>query len=211
MRFAKIFSVLLFGLMVGAAPVMAEEFKEGVNYELVTPPQPTTTGDKVEVLELFWYGCPHCFRFEPFIERWVEKKPAHVEFVRMPAIFRASWEPHARAFYATQIMGVWDKVHLPLFNATHQEKRTLDTEEQLRDFFAEHGVNKDEFTKNYNSFAVETRVGRAKMMVSRYGVDGVPAIIVNGKYRISARTAGGNAEMLKVIDYLVAKESGKSK
>lgn len=211
MRFANIFSVLLLGLAVAVAPVMAEDFKEGVNYELVTPPQPTTTGDKVEVLELFWYGCPHCFRFEPFVERWLEKKPANAEFVRLPAIFRAEWEPHARAFYTAQIMGVTEKVHRPLFNAIHQEKRTVDNEEKLRDFYGEQGVNKEEFTKTYNSFAVETRVGRAKMMVGRYGVDGVPSVIVNGKYRVSARTAGGNAEMLKVIDYLVAKESVKSK
>jgi len=211
MRFAKILSVLLFGLVAGVAPAMAEDFKEGVNYELVVPPQPTNTGDKVEVLELFWYGCPHCFRFEPFVERWLEKKPAQAEFVRMPAIFRAEWEPHARAYYTGQIMGVFDKVHRPLFNAIQQEKRTLDNETQLRDFYGEQGVNKDEFTKTYNSFAVETRVGRAKMMVGRYGIDGVPAVIVNGKYRVSAKTAGGNAEMLKVIDFLVAKESVKSK
>lgn len=211
MWFAKILSVLLFGLVAGVAPAMAEDFKEGVNYELVVPPQPTNTGDKVEVLELFWYGCPHCFRFEPFVERWLEKKPAQAEFVRMPAIFRAEWEPHARAYYTGQIMGVFDKVHRPLFNAIQQEKRTLDNETQLRDFYGEHGVNKDEFTKTYNSFAVETRVGRAKMMVGRYGIDGVPAVIVNGKYRVSAKTAGGNAEMLKVIDFLVAKESVKSK
>ena len=191
------------------APVSADEYVEGVNYELVEPAQPTSTVDKVEVLEVFWYGCPHCFRFEPYVERWLQKKPENAQFVRLPAIFRPAWEVHARAYYTAELLGVLDKVHKPLFNAIHLQKRALNTEDALRDFFAEFGVDKKEFIKTYQSFAVETRIRRAKTMVSRYGVDGVPTVIVNGKYRVSARTAGSNAEMLKVINYLVAKESKK--
>ena len=191
------------------APVSADEYVEGVNYELVEPAQPTSTVDKVEVLEVFWYGCPHCFRFEPYVERWLQKKPENAQFVRLPAIFRPAWEVHARAYYTAELLGVLDKVHKPLFNAIHLQKRALNTEDALRDFFAEFGVDKKEFIKTYQSFAVETRIRRAKTMVSRYGVDGVPTVIVNGKYRVSARTAGSNAEMLKVINFLVAKESKK--
>lgn len=187
--------------------VSAEEFKEGVDYELIVPAQPTNTGDKIEVLEMFWYGCPHCYRFEPYVERWLRKKPANVEFVRLPGIFRVSWEPHARAYYTAVFLDVFDKIHQPLFDAIHQQKRDLNSEEQLMEFFSEHGVDKIEFTKTYRSFAVEAKVQRAKALAARYNVSGVPVVMVNGKYRVSARTAGSNSNMLKVIDYLVAKES----
>lgn len=185
----------------------AEEYQEGVHYESIVPAQPTSTGSKVEVLEIFWYGCPHCFRFEPYVERWLRKKPDNAEFVRLPGVFRPSWENHARAFFASQLLGVFDKTHNPLFNAIHLEKRPLETEEQLADFFAQHGVDKTEFIKTFKSFAVETKVRRAKTMGSRYGINGVPAVIVNGKYRVSNRQTGSNAETLKVIDFLVNKES----
>jgi thiol:disulfide interchange protein DsbA len=200
---------LCFGAFTGAAALAQEEFQEGVHYERVNPPQPVSTGDKIEVLEVFWYGCPHCYRFEPFVERWLARKPANAEFVRLPGVLNPNWEPAARAFYTAELLGVFDKIHMPLFNAIHQQQRPLDTEAQLMEFFAEHGVSKDDFKKTYNSFAVETKVRRAQAMQARYGIDGVPAVIVNGKYRVSARTAGGNPQMLKVIDYLVAKEGKK--
>jgi len=186
----------------------AAEYEEGVHYERVVPAQPTSTVNKVEVLEIFWYGCPHCFRFEPYVERWLKKKPDNAQFVRMPGIFRPSWENHARAFYAMELLGVAEKVHTPLFNAIHRQKRKLDDMESLAEFFSKHGdVEKKEFIKTFKSFAVETRLRRAKTMSSRYGIDGVPAVIVNGKYSVSARTAGSNANMLKIINYLVEKES----
>ena len=185
----------------------AEMYEEGVHYERIVPAQPTSTVDKVEVLEIFWYGCPHCFRFEPHVERWLRKKPENAQFVRLPGVFRPSWEVGARAFYTAQLLGVFDKLHKPIFNAMHLQKRNLGTEDAMRDFFAEQGVDKKDFIKTYNSFAVGTRLRRAKTMTGRYGIDGVPAVIVAGKYRISARTAGSNAEMLKVINFLVEKES----
>lgn len=186
----------------------AAQYEEGVHYERVSPAQPTSTVDKVEVLEIFWYGCPHCFRFEPYVERWLRKKPDNAQFVRLPGIFRPSWENHARAYYTAELLGVFEKVHKPLFNAIHLQKKKMNTDEALADFFSQHGgVDKAEFIKTFRSFAVETRLRRAKTMTSRYGIDGVPAVIVNGKYRISARGAGSNAEMLKIINYLVEKES----
>ena len=185
----------------------AEEYEEGVHYERVIPAQPTSTVGKVEVLEIFWYGCPHCFRFEPYIERWLKRKPDNAQLVLMPAIFRPNWEVGARAYYTAKLLGVLDKIQSPLYKALHLQKRNLHTEDAMRDFFAEQGVDKKEFIKTYKSFAVETRLRRAKTMTSRYGIRGVPAVIVNGKYRISAQSAGGNAEMLKVINFLVKKES----
>lgn len=187
--------------------VSAATYEEGVHYSRLAAPQPTSTGDKVEVLEVFWYGCPHCFRFEPFVERWLRKKPANAEFVRMPGVLVGHWELFGRVFYTEQLMGILEKTHTPFFNALHMEKRNFSSEEAIADFFAGLGVNKDEFLKTFHSFAVETRIRQAKVMGERYGIDGVPAVIVNGKYLVSNRLTGGNAETLNVINYLVEKES----
>ena len=199
--------MLVAASLLSCSVALAEMYEEGVHYERIVPAQPTSTVDKVEVLEIFWYGCPHCFRFEPYVERWLRKKPENAQFVRLPGIFRPSWEVGARAYYTAELLGVFDKLHKPIFNAIHLQKRQLNTEEAMRDLFAENGVDKKDFIKTYNSFAVGTRLRRAKTMTSRYGIDGVPAIIVAGKYRLSAKSAGSNAEMLKVINFLVEKES----
>jgi len=193
--------------LLSCSVVMAETYEEGVHYERIVPAQPTSTVDKVEVLEIFWYGCPHCFRFEPYVERWLKKKPDEAQFVRLPGIFRPSWEVGARAYYTAEMLGVFDKMHKPIFNAIHLQKRNLSTVDAMKDFFAENGVDKEDFVKTYYSFAVGTRLRRAKTMTSRYGIDGVPAVIVAGKYRLSAKSAGSNAEMLKIINYLVEKET----
>jgi thiol:disulfide interchange protein DsbA len=194
-------SVILWPLAASAAT-----YKEKIHYELVQPPQPTTTKDKVEVVEMFWYGCPHCNALEPYVERWLKRKPENAEFVRIPAVFRPSWELHARAFYTAEILGVLDKTHSAMFEAIHNQKRHLNTEEELMKFFAEHGVKNDDFKRVFHSFAVEAKVRRAKDLSQRYGIKGVPAIIVNGKYRTGAQLAGGNANIFKVVNFLVDKE-----
>ncbi len=200
--------VLLCALALSPLLSQAAQYTEGVHYQRLAQPQPTSTGDKIEVVEVFWYGCPHCFRIEPYVERWLRKKPENAEFVRIPGILRPSWENHGRAFYTAKLLGVFDKVHRPLFNAIHLEKRPLNTDEALMDFFAQFGVDKERFIKTFRSFAVETRIRRAKTMAMRYGINGVPAFVVNGKYLVTNRMTGGNAQTMKVISYLVKKESG---
>lgn len=176
-------------------------------YEMVTPPQPTTSKDKVEVVEVFWYGCPHCFRLEPYVERWLKRKPKNVKFVRMPGMFRPSWEIHGRAYYTAEILGVVDKIHQPMFDAIHEQKRRMSTEAEIMALFKNHGVSEKDFKRVFHSFAVETKIRRAKDMGRRYGIKGVPALIVNGKYRTGAQAAGGNAKVFKVVNELVKKES----
>lgn len=177
-------------------------------YEMVTPPQPTSSDkDQVEVVELFWYGCPHCYRLEPYVKRWLKHKPANVKFVRMPGVFRPSWEILGRAYYTAEILGVVDKIHSDLFEAIHGQKRRMNSEQELMAFFAEHGVSNKDFKRVFRSFAVETKLRRAKDMGQRYGAHGVPTIIVNGKYRTGAQEAGGAARVFKVVDELVKKES----
>ena len=193
---------LLPGLLI-AAPT----YKEKIHYERVLPAQPTTTGDKVEVVEMFWYGCPHCNSLEPYVDRWLKKMPATAEFVRMPAIFRPEWELHARAYYTAEILGVLDKTHPAMFEAIHQQKRHLSTDAEIQKLFAEHGVTEEDFNRVFRSFAVEAKIRRAKDMSQRYGIRGVPALIVNGKYRTGSQLAGGNANIFRVVDYLVEQEN----
>jgi thiol:disulfide interchange protein DsbA len=205
-------SFILFALLCCSVSLLplaaaAATYKEKIHYELVQPPQPTTTKDKVEVVEMFWYGCPHCNALEPYVNRWLKRKPANVEFVRIPAVFRPTWELHARAFYTAEILGVLDKTHSAMFEAIHQQKRRLNTEQELMEFFAEHGVKNEDFKRVFHSFAVEAKVRRAKDLSQRYGISGVPSIIVNGKYRTGAQLAGGNANIFKVVNFLVEKES----
>lgn len=196
-------AIAIFALgLAGTSQLMAAE-----GYELITPPQPTTSGDQVEVVELFWYGCPHCYRLEPFVERWLQRKPANVKFVRMPGVFRDSWEIHARAYYTAEILNVVDKVHLPMFEAIHEQKRRMDDEASIMGLFNAQGVSSEDFKRVFHSFAVETKIRRAKDMGQRYGAKGVPALIVNGKYRTGAQEAGGNAKVFTVVNQLVKQES----
>lgn len=201
-----IIAICSLALLPGLA-VAAPTYKEKIHYERVLPAQPTTTGDKVEVVEMFWYGCPHCNSLEPYVNRWLKKKPAQAEFVRMPAIFRPEWELHARAYYTAEILGVLEKTHAAMFEAIHQQKRRLSTDAEIQKLFAEHGVSTEDFNRVFRSFAVEAKIRRAKDMSERYGIRGVPALIVNGKYRTGAQLAGGNANIFRVVDYLVAQES----
>ncbi|WP_455196302.1 thiol:disulfide interchange protein DsbA/DsbL [Kaarinaea lacus] len=201
-----IIAICSLALLPGLA-VAAPTYKEKIHYERVLPAQPTTTGDKVEVVEMFWYGCPHCNSLEPYVNRWLKKKPAQAEFVRMPAIFRPEWELHARAYYTAEILGVLEKTHAAMFEAIHQQKRRLSTDAEIQKLFAEHGVSTEDFNRVFRSFAVEAKIRRAKDMSERYGIRGVPALIVNGKYRTGAQLAGGNANIFRVVDFLVAQES----
>ncbi len=181
-------------------------FEEGVQYKVIENTQPTASADKIEVLELFWYGCPHCYQLEPELEAWLENKPDDVVFVRLPAILGPSWELHARAFYTAELLGVTDKIHKPLFDRIHKEKKAVRNVQQLKDFFVAQGVSAHDFDKTYNSFAVITKTNRAKQAVNQYGISGVPTLVVDGKYRTSAREAGSNKGMLEVVDFLVKKE-----
>jgi thiol:disulfide interchange protein DsbA len=202
---ARAFFTLLFGLLVFG---QASAFDEGIDYTRLSQPEPTDTGKKVEVLEFFWYGCPHCFHLEPFLEKWLQDKPADAAFRRMPAVLGPNWKPGARAFFAAQELGALDKLHEPLFRAIHVEKRPLLDEDQLVAFAGQQGINADQFRKAYDSFYVNMKVRRAADLERRYGIDGVPTIIVNGKYRTSVGQAGSKERLIEVIDYLVKLESG---
>lgn len=177
---------------------------EGIDYNTLAVKIPTETGDKIEVLELFWYGCPHCAHLEPKLVQWLKTMPDTAEFRRMPAIFGPRWAPHGRAYYAAELMGELDRFHQPLFDAMHVKKRRILTDEQLFDFAAEQGIDRDEFKKAYNSFAVEMKVRKALDVGQRARLDGVPAMLIDGTYTTSPSQAGGTTKMFRVIDALLA-------
>lgn len=179
-----------------------------LGYELVDPPQPTGDPAKVEVLEFFWYGCPHCYHLEPDLNAWLKKKPANVEFIRQPAIFDARWGAHAKAYFTAEALGIVDKVHNDFYEAIQNQKRALETESELAAFFKEHGVAEDEFRKAYKSFAVDTKMRQAATMAQRYGITGTPAIVVNGKFRTSGSLAKSFPRMIEIMNDLIAQESG---
>lgn len=197
-------AVLLCSLLAFSLAAAGRDFED--SYQRVRPPQPTLTPSGIEVLEIFWYGCPHCYSLEPHLEKWLESKPENVEFVRLPGVLNTSWIPHARAFYTAQKLGVLDQIHRPLFDALHRDRKAIFSEGDLREFFEAHGVDGKEFTRVYHSSEVETRLKQALVLARNYKVTGVPALIVNGKYLTSASLAGNHEDMLKVVDRLVERE-----
>ncbi len=209
-------TLLTVGLLAGlfVAPLShAKDIDEGIEYQLVTPPVRTSSDNKVEVVELFWYGCPHCYSFEPKLNAWKKKRGKNIQFVRVPAIFpnRPAWELHARAYYTADLLGILDKIHGPLFDAIQKDKGRLADPALLAKFFAKYGVDKATFNDTLYSFGVQMKVNRAKDLTKRYRIDGVPTLIIAGRYRTHATLAGGQAGLLKVTDYLIKKASKPGK
>jgi len=180
---------------------------ESIGYQTLSPAQPTQNQEKVEVIEFFWYGCPHCYSLEPEMKKWLATKPANVEFIRQPAIFSSLWGKHAKAYFVAEALGVVDKVHEDFFDAIQTKKLKLTSEDQLAKFFVEHGVDETEFRNTFNSFLIDAKVRQAKAMAPRYGITGVPALIINGKYKTNGPLAKSHKNMIKVMDQLIQQES----
>ena len=186
------------------------KFKEGTNYTKIVPAQPTGVAPgKVEVTEVFWYGCGHCFTLDPAIESWRAKgKAAYVEFVRVPAMWNDGTRMHARVFYTAELLGKLDELHTLIFREFHVAGNQLNSVDKISAFFQQHGVSKDEFTKAFSSFAVETKLQRADFLNRRYRIQSVPTVVVNGKYSTDVSTAGGETQLFGLIDELAAHEHG---
>jgi protein dithiol oxidoreductase (disulfide-forming) len=206
--------VFLCFALVGTA---AAQLAKGEHYELVEPAQPTESGKKVEVVEFFWYACPHCNNLQPSLRAWLKRKPADIEFRRIPAVLQDSWLQLARTYYAIEAMGLVDKLHHDLFAAIH-EQRILDPKglardpKPLFDWVASKGVDRQKFMDTYNSFAVSNRTQRAVELTRNYDVPYTPVLVVNGRYLTSPSmkgnsNAGGNLNYDKFfqnLDQLVA-------
>lgn len=205
----RLLAVALISLLLPVTGMAQESFVEGQHYERITPAVKTAKADAVEVVEVFWYGCPHCFEFEPYINEWKNANSEKVAFRRMPAIFNKNWVPHARAYYTAEILGVLETIHPALFKALHEKKQRIFNEESLRQFFIDQGVSAEDFDNTYHSFAVDTKTRQAMVSTRDYGISGVPAMIVNGRFWTSARLTGNFPNMLKVVDFLADKEKAR--
>jgi len=201
----KRFAPLALILLLASAPAVALDW--GKDYVEV-PTQPTSVKrGQVEVLEFFWYRCPHCFHLEPELNAWMKKLPRNVVFKRVPGVLNESWIPLTRAFYALEAVGLQEKLHGDVFRALHVEKLDLDPPGAFLDWAAKKGADRKKLADAYNSFAVDTKVMRAQQMTRDFKLSGVPAFVVNGKYSTSAYLTGGNPQTFKVLDELIAMES----
>ncbi|HEX2238659.1 MAG TPA: thiol:disulfide interchange protein DsbA/DsbL [Gammaproteobacteria bacterium] len=187
------------------------DYTEGVEYSRISPPVSTSVPPgKVEVVEVFWYGCPHCYDLEPMLEKWVHsEKPKAAVFVRVPAALNPSWLVHAQTYCGLQVMGKVNQVHEAIFQAIHEQGRLLSDVDSMARFLAQQGIDPKAFKKAYHSMEAQTCLQHNAELNRRYGVTGVPSMVVAGKYLTSASQAGSYENMLKVVDYLVAKEAGK--
>ena len=193
-------------MLVSASALAQSTFVDGTDYQTISPAVKTSQPDKVVVTEIFWYGCPHCFRFEPYVERWTASLPDGVIFEQVPSSLNPRWTEHARAFYAFKMMNALDQTHKALFDAIHLERQRLTSLDTLAEFASNLGLDEKLFRENYFSFPVETQIRKNIQKEKRYGHSGVPAVIVNGKYLVSASLAGSNERMIEIMNYLVAQE-----
>lgn len=200
---------LRLGGPANASPT-SSQFKEGTNYTKLVPAQPTSVAPgKVEVVEVFWYGCGHCFALDPGLESWKAKgKPANVEFVRVPAMWNDATRMHARVFYTAELLGKLDALHTPIFREINVNGNTLNTVDKIGAFFKAQGVSNDDFQKAFSSFAVESKLQRADFLNRRYRVESVPTLIVNGTYKTDVSMAGGESQLFSLVNELAAHAGG---
>jgi thiol:disulfide interchange protein DsbA len=208
MFISRIARPLVAGLMVLAAhSALAVELVEGVTYKTLKPAVPTNVAPgKVEVVEVFWYACGHCYLLEPKLEAWEKKgKPANVELIRMPAVWNEVLKTHARLFYTIEILGR-PELNNEAFREINVRGNRLDTPDKIEAFFTSRGVAKADFQKAFSGFAVESKLARAIDLNKRYRITSTPTVVVNGKYVTDASMAGGEDKLFQVINALAARE-----
>lgn len=196
---------LLVAVALFASGAAFADAQLGKDYSLLNPPQPTST-KKIEVLEFFFYGCSHCFHLHPLLSAWEKTIPKDVELIFVPTVFRDSWEPMANAYYALESMGQQQQLHDALYRAWNEQNMALVDEDKIADFVAKHGVDRAKFTAAYNSFAMQSKVMRAKQMIRSYGISGTPTLVVDGKYVIEGLQPEDTIRALKDVIVLARKE-----
>lgn len=192
----------VFSLSTLAAP---EAAFEGHDYSVVKPPRAVATGKQVEVLEFFWYRCPHCYQLEPGLEKWLKKLPKDAQIRRVPAVFRPDWMPGAKLYYTLEQMGLLGRLHHKVFNAYHVENIDLNTPAVLGGWIEKQGVDRKKFEGIYNSFSIQSKAMQGGQLATAYAISGVPAFIVDGKYATSVSMTGSEPRLFEVLDQLIVK------
>lgn len=193
----------------------AEPIFVGHDYTVVKPVRGAAAGNKIEVLEFFWYRCPHCFQLEPGLNRWIKTLSKDVQVRRVPTVLRPDWQPGAKLYYALEQMNLLGRLHHRVFDAYHIERLDLDNPAVLDQWLAKQGVDRAKFKVAYD-FGSTPRIRTAQQLVSGYGISGVPAFVVDGKYATSVSLTGSEARLFEVLDQLVAlaraeREAAKTK
>jgi thiol:disulfide interchange protein DsbA len=201
----RIFTLFAFLCLSGAVLAQGQKIEEGFDYRILPIPQPVETKGKVEVIEFFWYGCPHCYDFEPELISWVKRQPKDVVFKRVPVAFRDDFMPHSQLFYTLEALGKGDALHEKVMYAMHKENKRLLTESEIADWAAAQGIDRNTFLATYRSFAVTSKARAARQLADAYRIDGVPTIVMQGKYVTSPSIAGTKAKAIGVMDFLEEK------
>jgi thiol:disulfide interchange protein DsbA len=201
-RTLALFAAAVLSLSAFAAP---DEAFEGHDYANLKRVQPVATGKKIEVLEFFWYRCPHCFQLEPGLDAWLKTLPKDAQIRRVPAAFRDDWTPGAKIYYTLEQMGLLDRLHRKVFDAYHVEKINLNDPAILGGWIARQGVDRKKFETIYNSFSTQAKVMQGSRLATAYGITGVPTFIIDGKYVTSESMTQSEPRLFEVLDQLIAK------
>ena len=196
----RIFLALLAASCLAAGPALAQPQPA---YTELKPAQPVEAQGKIEVIEFFWYGCPHCYNLEPFIETWLKKLPPDAQFRRVPAVFNERWGHDAAIFYTFEVLGVLDKLHRPFFDAIHRDHLRTDSPPALDQWLEKNGIEPRRFNDTMKSFSVQSKLRRATQLTLSYRIDGTPAMAVQGRYTVSADQGRSQKGMLDTVDFLV--------
>ena len=201
----RLFILFTFFCLSGLAGAQSGKIEEGFDYRTLPIAQPVETKGKVEVIEFFWYGCPHCYDFEPELSAWVKRQPKDVVFRRVPVAFRDDFMPHNQLFYALESLGKGDALNEKVMTAIHKDNKRLLTENEIADWVASQGIDRNTFLATYRSFAVVSKARAAKQLADAYRIDGVPTIVMQGRYVTSPSIAGTKARAIATMDYLEEK------
>jgi thiol:disulfide interchange protein DsbA len=196
-------------VLAAAAALLMLSFGAGAQqklYEVLSPPQANPEAPKIEVIEFFWYGCPHCFRLEPSLNAWLKNKPADVVFKRVHAVPSPQWIPHAKIYYTLETMQLVDQLHDKVFDAIHKDQKNLLNEKVLDQFLAANGVDPAKYHDVEKSFTVDAKLKRANQLTAAYKVDGVPRVFVDGKYWVGPESANGEELIMAAVDQVIAME-----
>lgn len=194
------FSSIVLAIGLASGSIQAADFVAGTDYTVLKNPE-KIEGNKIIVREFFWYGCPHCYRLETFMNAWAKTKPADVVYLQTPAAMNPVWEQNARGFYAAQLLGYQGKTHQAMFDAIQKDRQKLFDQASIGNWYAKQGVDLGKFNSLYNSFAVNTRIARSNDAARRYQITGTPVVIVDGKYMVQ----GEDGKVPQVVDFLVKK------
>ena len=210
--YLRVLSIALFLAIVGCSSESEQsaeggfEYRDGVDFQTLARPVATDDPSKIELAEIYWYGCIHCYNFEPYLNEFVAELPEDVDVVLVPAAWNDLAALHAKIYYAAEALGITDEIHEEVFDAMNKDRKTLATEQSIFNLMEDLGQNKVAFQRAFNSFGVSSQITQAKARISAYGVRGTPELVVNGKYRIASTMAGSQPRMLLVAGALIKRE-----